>query len=109
MKEGKTTVAIMYDFDKTLTTKEQQEFTFIPEIEMEPADFWEKSNEIANKNKMDSMLAYMYCMLVEAKYKNKSITRDAFVGHGKDLEYHHGVESWFDRINLFCSELGIII
>ena len=54
-----TTVAIMYDFDRTLTTKDQQEFTFIPEINMNASDFWKKSNELAKRKKMDSVLAYM--------------------------------------------------
>ena len=109
MNKQKTTIAIMYDFDKTLSTKDQQEFTFTPEVGMEPADFWKKSNETAKQYKMDTVLAYMHCMLTEAKYKNKSITRDSFVGHGMNLEYYPGVESWFDRINQFCSELGVFV
>ncbi|MDR1753941.1 MAG: haloacid dehalogenase-like hydrolase [Eubacterium sp.] len=102
-----TTVAIMYDFDKTLTTKDQQEFTFIPDIEMSSEEFWKKSNDLAKDKKMDSALAYMHCMLNEAKYKNKEITKDAFVGHGKSLEYFPGVDTWFDRINDYCLGMGI--
>jgi len=97
----------MYDFDKTLTTKDQQEFTFIPDIDMESAEFWRKSNEMAKTCKMDRILAYMHCMLNEAKYKNKEITRGAFVGHGKGLEYYPGVDAWFDRINMYCAGMGV--
>lgn len=100
-------IAIMYDFDKTLTTKDQQEFTFIPMVQMEPEEFWEKSNELAKAKKMDSILAYMHIMLHEAKYRNTSIRRGAFVECGRDLEYFPGVESWFGRVNRFCAGMGI--
>ena len=42
----KTIIAIMYDFDKTLTTKDQQEFTFIPDIRMSAEEFWGKSKKL---------------------------------------------------------------
>ncbi|MCL2513876.1 MAG: haloacid dehalogenase-like hydrolase [Oscillospiraceae bacterium] len=102
-----TTIAIMYDFDKTLTTRDQQEFTFIPEIGIGAEDFWKKSNEFAKEKKMDSVLAYMHFMLDEARYKSAKISRGAFKGHGKDLEYYQGVEDWFDRINTYCTGMGI--
>jgi len=62
-------IAIMYDFDKTLTTKDQQEFAFIPKVKMSPKDFWDKSNELAKGKKMDKILAYMHTMLDEANYR----------------------------------------
>ena len=36
----KPIIAIMYDFDKTLCTRDMQEYTFIPSIGMKPSDFW---------------------------------------------------------------------
>jgi hypothetical protein len=102
-----TTIAMMYDFDKTLTTKDQQEFTFIPNVDMKPEEFWRKSNQLAKSKKMDGILAYMHCMLDEARYKNQSITRGTFKNYGMDLEYFPGVESWFDRMNGFCLGMGV--
>ena len=104
---GTSTIAIMYDFDKTLTPKDQQEYTFIPEMGMQSEEFWDKPNALTRDKGMDSMLAYMYFMLHEARYKSKAISRDAFVEHGKKLEYFQGVEDWFDRINVYCEVMGI--
>jgi 2-hydroxy-3-keto-5-methylthiopentenyl-1-phosphate phosphatase len=92
----------MYDFDKTLTTRDQQEFTFIPSVGMTSSEFWEKSNNLAKDKKMDRVLAYMHCMLDEAQYKKQKITRGAFKELGKDLEYFPGVNEWFGRINDYC-------
>lgn len=103
----KTTIAMMYDFDKTLTTKDQQEYTFIPKVDMEPKQFWEKSNRLAQEQKMDSILAYMHCMLHEARYRGVPINRGAFVEYGKDLEYYNGVTEWFGRINAYAAGIGV--
>ena len=35
-------VAIMYDFDKTLCTKDMQEYAFIPALGMSSSAFWVK-------------------------------------------------------------------
>ena len=33
-------VALIYDFDKTLSPKDMQEYTFLPGINVEPSEFW---------------------------------------------------------------------
>ena len=99
----------MYDFDNTLCTKDMQEYTFIPNVGKTTKEFWQKSNKLANNQKMDRVLAYMHIMLEEAHKSEQSIRRKDFVKLGKDLEYYPGVEEWFDRINKFGSNLQIEI
>ena len=106
MDAKNTRIAIIYDFDKTLTIKDQQEYTFIPGVGMTAEEFWEKSNGLAKKEKMDPILAYMHCMINEAKYRNVPITREAFKDHGRNLEYFPGVKDWFERINDYSKALG---
>src|SRR5690554_5773151 len=50
------TVALMYDFDNTLCTKDMQEYSFIPKVNMRPEDFWNESNRRAREKKMDRIL-----------------------------------------------------
>ncbi len=109
MIEEKSIIAIMYDFDKTLCTKDMQEYTFIPNIDMNSADFWKESNGLAENKKMDKILSYMYLMLKKANERGKSVHRDDFVNLGKDLELFAGLEEWFDRINSLGRDLGVII
>ncbi|NLL91714.1 MAG: haloacid dehalogenase-like hydrolase [Ruminococcaceae bacterium] len=105
----KTIIALMYDFDKTLCTKDMQEYSFINQIGMEPENFWMESNSLAKEKKMDPILAYMYTMLRKAKSEGRSISRESFVKLGRDLEYFKGVEEWFSRINYFAGEMEIEI
>lgn len=102
-------LALMYDFDKTLCTKDMQEYSFIPKIGMESEVFWAESNALAVENKMDRILAYMYLMLDKAHVARQKILREEFVSLGKDLEFFHGVEEWFQKINSLGKDLNVKI
>lgn len=107
--EEKTVIALLYDFDKTLCTKDMQEYTFIPKVGMTAKQFWDKSNALCENKKMDAVLAYMYQMLRCADAAGTRIRREDFVALGRDLEFFPGVESWFDRMDTLAEELGITI
>ena len=107
--DKKPTIAIMYDFDKTLTTKAMQEYSFIPKLGMEARTFWNKANVLAQREGMDSILAYMKLMLDEAMKHNQPIRRGDFVSLGESLEFYPGVEEWFDAINALGEERGLTI
>ncbi len=107
VKKQKPVVALMYDFDKTLCTKDMQEYTFIPNVGMTATEFWTKSNSLAKGKKMDGILAYMYVMLQQAHAAGRGVQREEFVKLGKDLEFYPGVEDWFGRINQIGDDLGV--
>ena len=46
----KLTVALIYDFDGTLSPGNMQEYDFIPAIGKSNREFWEESNETGLKN-----------------------------------------------------------
>lgn len=100
-------VAIMYDFDKTLCTKDMQEYTFIPKLGMEAFEFWEEVNKIRNMNGMDGVLAYMYLMLKKANELNTPIKESDLEKMGSDIELYPGVVDWFKRINDYGESLGL--
>ena len=104
---SKPIVAIMYDFDKTLCTRDMQEYTFIPSLGMQPDDFWSGTGEIASKEQMDSVLTYMYCMITESQQSGKPFTREDLVECGKHIEYLPGVEEWFERVNQYGEDAGV--
>lgn len=47
MNKHKPVLALMYDFDKTLCTKDMQEYSFIPNINMKSSEFLYDENNIA--------------------------------------------------------------
>jgi 2-hydroxy-3-keto-5-methylthiopentenyl-1-phosphate phosphatase len=100
--------AIMYDFDKTLSPRDMQEYAFIPELKMENDVFWAKCRQMILDNKMDQILAYMYVMLREAKGK-KLLNRDEFHKLGKSVVLFEGVATWFHRIDQYALKQGLAL
>lgn len=107
MAEKMPVVAMMYDFDKTLSTKDMQEYSFIPKLGLTAQEFWEQSNALAKEEKMDRILSYMYMMVRMSKDKHQPIRREDFVALGKKIQLYPGVEDWFARINAFGLEQGV--
>lgn len=103
----KPIVAIMYDFDKTLITRDMQEYTFIPSLGMQPDDFWGGTQTLASEQQMDSVLAYMYAMMIRAEANGKPLKREDLVECGQHVVYLPGVEGWFERINGYGKEAGV--
>ena len=61
-------VAILYDFDKTLSGKDMQEFGFFDDIGVTNAnDFWSVVKNNAEAEEMDHILAYLREMIVHTQ------------------------------------------
>ena len=102
----KPVIALLYDFDLTLSKKDQQEFTFIPSLGMKPAEFWGQTDQISKKYQMDRILSYLYYMVKASKDKGTPLTKKALNDFGKDVQLLPGVETWFERINAYGESLG---
>ena len=100
----KLTVALIYDFDGTLSPGNMQEYDFIPAIGKSNREFWEESNETAREQDGDPILAYMYRMLHEAKSSGISLRRESFARSGQNIELYEGVREWFPRINAYAAQ-----
>lgn len=105
----KVTVAICYDFDKTLATNDMQTFSFIPNLEMSSADFWKKCNDLSKKTGIESTLSYLRVMIDECEKKGIKLTREYLNKLGKDVKFFDGVTTWFKRINRYADKHDINI
>lgn len=95
-------VAIMYDFDQTLCTKNMQEYSLLPFLNIDANTFWQEVADLSKNSNMDSILAYMYLLIKKAKENNLNLTRDLFRKQAENIEYYPGVEEYFSRINNFA-------
>lgn len=99
-------VAICYDFDKTLSPKDMQEFSLIPKLNCLSNEFWEESNGLAKREGMDKILAYMRTIIQKAE-NHISIKESDFKKLGKDIELFPGVDTWFERINAIAERAQV--
>ncbi|WP_405380830.1 HAD family hydrolase [Phascolarctobacterium sp.] len=107
MATRKPIVAIMYDFDKTLCTKDMQEYGFIPALGMEASAFWGEVKNLTDEQEMDNILAYMFLMVQKCKDKKVLITKESFQKLGEGIEFFDGVTTWFERINAYGKQAGV--
>ena len=104
---AKPILAIMYDFDKTLSTTDMQNYAFIPMVGMTPEEFWGATGEFSEKSGCERILSYMYMMIAKAKEKGIKLTREVLRECGKTIKYHPGVSTWFSRINEYGKQKGV--
>lgn len=97
-------LALIYDFDKTLSPKDMQEFHYISSIGYKDVnDFWNECAKLSKTNNMDGILSYMLVMLS----KNNKLTKNDLLKEGKYIKLYKGVDSWFKRINAYGKKRGL--
>jgi len=97
-KFDKKTIALVYDFDGTLSPRPMQEYAFLPKIGADAASFWAESNRLAKAHAADPLITYMHLLYKKAKEKGVRIDRRDLVAQGRLVELFPGVEAWFDAI-----------
>ena len=100
-------IGIMYDFDKTLSTTDMQNYDFIPKLGLTPDEFWGATGEFTAKTGVERILSYMYMMIAKAKEKGIKLTREYLRECGKNIKFYPGVTTWFKRINDYAESKGI--
>lgn len=109
MSSKKPIVALIYDFDGTLSPGNMQEFGFIQAIGKSPAEFWGDSDQIAIGQDASNVLSYMKLMFDEAKKAGIKLRRKDFRRFGEQVELFDGVKGWFKLINDYGAEKGVIV
>ena len=103
----KPIVALIYDFDGTLSPGNMQEFGFIQAIGKSAGEFWTKSNEIAEEQDASNILSYMKLMVDEARTAGIHLRRENFMRFGNDIELFEGVCEWFSIVNEYGRSRGV--
>ena len=104
---NRPTIALIYDFDGTLSPGNMQEYDFIPAVGKSNKEFWHEANSLAEEQDADGILTYMTKMIQAAKSKGLSLRREAFQESGRKIELYEGVKEWFARINAYGAERGM--
>ena len=105
----KPIIALIYDFDGTLSPGNMQEFGFIQAIGQTPEEFWAKSDGIAKGQDASNILAYMKLMFDEARKSGIRLTREDFRRYGADIVLFDGVREWFRSVNAYGDAHGVRI
>ena len=100
-------VALIYDFDGTLSPGNMQEFGFIQAIGKTPEEFWRMSDGLAVGQDASNVLSYMKMMFDEAKKNGIKLRRSDFRKFGRHIQLFEGVKEWFSLINEYGQRQGV--
>ena len=109
MVHKKPIVALIYDYDGTLSPGNMQEFGFIQAVGKTADEFWRMSDSIAIGQDASNVLSYMKLMFDEAKKNGIKLRREDFLRFGQDIQLFDGVREWFRLINEYGAAHGVRI
>lgn len=95
------TVAIVYDFDGTLSPLPMQEYTVFPRIGVKGKKFWDSVKKESSKEGGEPMITYMVKMLNLANENSFPITKRVLGNLANRVKYFPGVEKYFKRIDRY--------
>jgi hypothetical protein len=95
------TIALVYDFDGTLSPQPMQEYTVLPKIGVVPSEFWAMVNREARETESDPMLVYMRHIIEALERERVDVKREDFAAMASLIEYFPGVTTWFSRMNSY--------
>ena len=109
MVQKKPIVALVYDYDGTLSPGNMQEFGFIQAVGKTADEFWRMSDSIAIGQDASNVLSYMKLMYDEAKENGIPLRREEFRRFGQHIELFEGVREWFRLVNDYGRTHGVRI
>ena len=101
---NKKTIALVYDFDGTLSPKPMQEYAFLPQLGIDPQEFWAECTRVSKAERADALITYMHLLYKKAKEKGVRIDRADLVAQGREVELYPGVERWFDAMHAYVKK-----
>ena len=89
-------IAIVYDYDQTLSPTYMQDEVLFPRFGINPAEFWKRCKGLVEKDGYESELAYLKVMLDYLQLDRPS--NADLRALGKDLKFYKGVMDMFEGI-----------
>ncbi|MFB3146962.1 MAG: HAD family hydrolase [Nitrospirales bacterium] len=97
MPEPQNILAIVYDFDHTLSPHYMQDHTILRHAGIEPAEFWPSCTALIKERGYDQELAYMKRMLDYDPIR--ALSNADLQAMGPDLTFFPGVPDFFEELN----------
>ncbi len=100
-------IALLYDFDFTLSKGFMQEFGLIQDLGFDDVyKFFRACDAMYAGQDVDRCLSLMSGTREMVKSCGKILNREYLKNFGKNIKYYDGVNEWFDKINAIGNALG---
>ncbi len=101
-KAAQNIIAIVYDFDGTLSPGNMQEETIFKAYGIDKRKFWAKSRALVVRRGYEKTLAYLKLLIDDPIFKRRPLTQRMLKESAKHVPYYPGVDAgFFDQLNDF--------
>ncbi|MEI7752192.1 MAG: HAD family hydrolase [Candidatus Omnitrophota bacterium] len=105
-KTAQNIIAIVYDFDGTLSPGNMQEETIFKAYGIDKKKFWARSQSLVNRRGYEKTLAYLKLLIDDPVFKKRPLTKRKLREFAKHVPYYPGVaEGYFDQLDTFIRSL----
>lgn len=101
-KTAQNIIAIVYDFDGTLSPGNMQEATIFKAYGIDKKKFWARSQALVHRKGYEQTLAYLKLLITDPVFKRRPLTKNFLKKLGGQVPYYPGVaEGYFDQLEDF--------
>jgi phosphoglycolate phosphatase-like HAD superfamily hydrolase len=105
-KIAQNIIAIVYDFDGTLSPGNMQEETIFKAYGINKKKFWARSQSLVIRKGYEKTLAYLKLLIDDPVFKKRPLTKKKLKEFAKRIPYYRGVdEGYFDQLDAFIQSL----
>jgi hypothetical protein len=90
-------IGIVYDYDQTLSPHYMQNQALFARFDIDPVDFWIRSNVLVSEKQYDPELAYMRVMLEYPQLRD--LSNNDLKAMGAELTFYPGIPEMFDELS----------
>lgn len=102
-------IAIVYDFDGTLTPQDSCAYSLFPALGLSADEFWQQVDNFGRQHQIDPHSAGLLMFKYLSEQRKIPFTKEFLTAHGKTVEFCDGVEDWFEQIHPLATNLGFNI
>jgi hypothetical protein len=102
MSVPQNTIALVYDYDQTLSPSYMQDQVLFPAFGIDPAQFWRKCQELVADQEYDNELAYLKVMLDYLAMDPP--TNEDLRKLGANLKFYKGLPDMFQHLDATLSD-----
>lgn len=105
-KAPQNIIAVVYDFDGTLSPGNMQEETIFKAYRINKKKFWAKSQALVVRRGYEKTLAYLRLLIDDPVFRRRPLSRKKLKELADHIPYYPGVdEGYFDQLKVFLRSL----